>query len=316
MKKISIRILQTAILAFVTITMAQSDSVSEDIILMNDSIQLPGTLRYNKTLKQQPLAIFIHGSGNVDRNGNQGQASQANYIKLLSDSLNKNGIAFYRYDKRTSNMANMKFLMLGISFDDFVKDAKIAIDNFKNDKRFSSISLIGHSQGSLVGMLASTAGVDSYISLAGPSDAIDKKMTEQIRKQNGDSIAGLVEAHFKELKATNKIEKVDPNLMALFNPQNQPFFTSWIKYNPIEEISKLTGIQILILNGTKDMQVFESDAEALHKANPEAQFKLIKNMNHVLKTITKEEDNLKSYTTADFPLSSELVTVISEFIKK
>ena len=39
-------------------------------------------------------------------------------------------------------------------------------------------------------------------------------------------------------------------------------------------------------------------------------------MNHVLKTITKEEDNLKSYTSPDFPLSEELITIIEAFIKQ
>ena len=68
---------------------------------MNDSIKLPGTLSYNKDLKSQPLVIFIHGSGNVDRNGNQsGVNVQANYIKQFRDSVNKYDIAFFSYDKR------------------------------------------------------------------------------------------------------------------------------------------------------------------------------------------------------------------------
>lgn len=295
---------------------SQSDITSEEFLLKNDSIQLPGTLSYNKTIKQQPLVIFIHGSGNVDRNGNQAGMANANYIKQLSEKLNTNGIAFYRYDKRTSNRANMKFLMKGISFNDFVEDAKIAILNFKEDNRFSSITLIGHSQGSLIAMLASTVGITNYISLAGPSKPIDVTMTEQIRKQNGDSIAQLVDTHFKELKTTGTIEKVDPNLMALFNKTNQPFFTSWIKYSPTEEVSKLSGLPILIINGTKDLQVFPSDAEALNKANTKSKIKLIENMNHVLKTIINDEDNLKSYYKAEYPLSEELVKTISEFIKK
>ena len=82
---------------------SQSDITSEEFLLKNDSIQLPGTLSYNKTIKQQPLVIFIHGSGNVDRNGNQAGMANANYIKQLSEKLNTNGIAFYRYYKRTSN---------------------------------------------------------------------------------------------------------------------------------------------------------------------------------------------------------------------
>lgn len=316
LKNIGAYITQILLLVLATTTMAQSEVVSEDIILTNDSIQLPGTLTYNKTLKQQPLVIFIHGSGNVDRNGNQGVLAKANYIKLLSEALNKNDIAFYRYDKRTSNMANMKLLMKGVSFTDFVEDAKLAIKKFKGDNRFSSITLIGHSQGSLIAMLASKAGISKYISLAGPAKTIDATMIEQVRKQNGDSIAQLVDNHFKELKNNGTIKNVDPNLLAIFNKPNQLFFKTWMAFSPTEELSKLKDLPILILNGTKDLQVFESDANALHNANSASKLYVIENMNHVLKTIIKDEDNLKSYYSADYPLSEELVNIITKFIKK
>ena len=316
MKKVRITLIQIVMLLSALTIGAQSNITTEELLLMNDSIRLPGTLSFNKTLEQQPLAIFVHGSGNVDRNGNQkGLNVNANYIKLLSEALNNNGIAFYRYDKRTSNMANMKFLVQGIIFDDFVEDTKIAINHFKDDARFSNITLIGHSQGSLVAMLAATVGTDKYISLAGPGIAIDRTMIAQIRKQNGDSLANIVASHFKELKSKGKIENVDPNLFAIFTPQNQLFFKSWILYNPSKEISKLQ-IPVLIINGTKDTQVKIEDAKMLHNANPNSELRIIDNMTHVLKTITKDEDNLKSYSDPEFPLSEDLVLAITEFIKK
>lgn len=299
----------------VSITFAQTEIAKEKLLLYNDSIQLPGTLTYDKALKKQPLAIFIHGSGNVDRNGNQAGLAGANYIKLLSEALNKNGIAFYRYDKRSSTRSNLKFMMKDMRFDAFVEDAKLVLEKFKNDKRFSSITIIGHSQGSLVGMLASKYGADKYISVAGPADAIDKTITTQIKTQNGDSLAAIVDTHFKELKSTGKIENVNPNLMAIFNTINQKFFKSWMVYNPKEEMSKV-NIPTLILNGTKDLQVLEADAKALRNSNPKAQLTLIENMNHVLKTIINDDDNLKSYTSSGFPLSVELVDIITVFIKK
>jgi pimeloyl-ACP methyl ester carboxylesterase len=294
---------------------AQVVITSEDVLIMNDSIKLPGTLTFDSALKKQPLVIFIHGSGNVDRNGNQGQLAKGNYIKQLSDSLTQKGIAFYRYDKRTSNPDNFKFIMSELVFDKFVEDAVLTIDKFKDDKRFSSITLIGHSQGSLIAMLASKENVTKYISLAGPGEAIDKTIIKQVRTQNGDSLANIVSNHFKELNETGTIVNVDPNLISLFNKPNQPFFASWMKYNPTDEIKKL-NIPILILNGNKDLQVKIEDANNLHKANPKSTLVIIENMNHVLKTITKDEDNLKSYSSPDFPLSKELIATIEAFIKK
>jgi pimeloyl-ACP methyl ester carboxylesterase len=293
---------------------AQTGIVSEQFLLLKDSIKLPGTLTYNKSSSKQPLVIYIHGSGNVDRNGNQAGAVNANYIKQLSVALNQNNIAFYRYDKRTSNTDNMKYLMAGVKLSDFVDDVKIAVSTFKYDSRFSSISLIGHSQGSLIGMLAINEDIDKYISLAGPALSIDKSITNQIRKRNGDSLAGIAASHFKELRNTGTIKNVNPILFQIFNPQNLPFFKSWMNYNPEEEIKNI-DIPVLIINGTKDLQVSIEDAKVLHQANPGSELVIIENMNHILKSIENDEDNFKTYTSSDFPVSEELIQVISDFVK-
>ncbi|MFK7832382.1 MAG: alpha/beta hydrolase [Winogradskyella sp.] len=316
MKTIKISLVYILSTLFFNSIQSQSQIIEEEILLKNDSVQLPGTLSYNKTLESQPLVIFIHGSGNVDRNGNQaGINAKANYIKQLSTLLNNENIAFYRYDKRTSTVSNMKFIMRELSFDKFVEDAKLTINNFKDDSRFSSITLIGHSQGSLVGMLSSVTGVDKYISLAGPSAAFDVIITKQIRLQNGDSIANIVESHFEELKTTGTIAKVDLNLMSMFNKPTQPFLVSWAAYNPSEEIKKVI-VPTLIINGTKDLQVSVEDAKQLKQSKDDAELVIIENMNHVLKTIINDEDNLKSYNSPNFPLSEKLVSTITAFIKK
>ncbi len=283
---------------------------SEEILIKNDTIQLPGTLTFTK--KHQPLVIWIHGSGNVDRNGNQGALIKANYIKQLRDSLNQKDIAFFSYDKRTANPKNSEFLK-GTLFLDFVKDAQKVIAHFKKDKRFCKITLIGHSQGSLVAMLASK-DVDKFVSIAGPSETIDKTMISQIKKQ-APMLDSVVKAHFKELHATGNIKVVHPLLLSLFNPINQPFIANWMRYNPSEEIKQLK-IPVLLLQGTKDLQVTQQDATILHKSNPKARLVFIENMNHVLKDIEKDDDNLKSYYSPDYPISSVLITTLATYIKE
>ena len=39
-------------------------------------------------------------------------------------------------------------------------------------------------------------------------------------------------------------------------------------------------------------------------------------MNHVLKDIQKEEDNLSSYYSSTFPVSEKLIETIVSFVKK
>ena len=294
----------------------QNTITTEDILLANDSIQLPGILTFDASLNTQPLIIFVHGSGNVDRNGNQaGLPANANYIKQLSDSLTRKKIAFYRYDKRTATPANLKHLMKEVDFNDFVEDLRLVIDHFKDDPRFSSITLLGHSQGSLIAMLASQSDIDKYISLAGPSLSIDTTILKQFQTMYPDLVEPATR-YFKELKETGTIKEIkEPILKQVFPKQNQVFFATWMQYDPVEELKKVT-IPILILNGAKDLQVEVEDAKNLHAAQPNSELVIISNMNHVLKDIEKDEDNLASYASPDFPLSKELINTIEAFIKK
>lgn len=293
----------------------QEQIISEELVLYNDSIQLPGTLTYSSEKNKQPLVIFIQGSGNPDRNGNQlGQGVKANYIKQLRDSLNIKQIAFYSYDKRNVTQSNIPLFVDDFKFEMLVDDALVAINNFKNDSRFNQIVLIGHSQGSLVGMLAYNNVIDKYVSLAGIGEPVDKTIVRQISNQN-QQFGLIAKSHFDELKKTGTIDQVNPMLASIFAPANFSFLKSYMAFDPSIEIQKVE-CPILILNGDKDIQVEISDAENIHHGNPQSQLIIIKNMNHVLKTIEKDSDNLNSYSQENFPLSSELVTSLVEFIDK
>jgi len=309
-QKIMTRFVTYIILYIAGVTVSYAQIVSTDILIKNGNIELPGTLTATKS--SEDLVIWIHGSGDVDRNGNQASANvKANYIKQLRDSLNKKNIAFFSYDKRTSNPKNRAYLQ-GIVFDDLVNDAKKVISYFKDKNQFKSITLIGHSQGSLVAMLASE-GVDKYISLAGPSDRIDVTIVRQVTAQNAE-LGKTTEAHFKELAETGDIKEVNPFLISIFAKPNFPFLRSWIKYDPVMEIKKM-NIPTVIINGTKDIQVKVEDAKALKKGNDATKLILIDKMNHVLKVIEKDEDNMASYFSPDYELSKELLKTIIEFIK-
>jgi len=302
-----IRILTYLSISIFSIAVSFAQVKSEEITINNIAIQLPGTLSY--TSEKSPLIIWVHGSGEVSRNGNAPQ-----YIKQFRNEINKNNVAFFSYDKRTANPQNAQFLQEdGVLIVDFVSDLKEVVNHFKNDKRFTKIILAGHSQGSLIAMMALN-NVDKYISIAGAGETIDKTLIRQITAQNAE-FGKLTATYLKELKETGEIKEVDPNLMSLFAPQNQPFLTSWVELNPLKEI-KNVKVPSLIINGDKDLQVQVLDAEALKNAKPDSELIIIKNMNHVLKNIEKDEDNLKSYMSADFPISNELIKTIVEFIHK
>ena len=306
-----IRVITYLIISIFGIAVSLAQVKSEEITIKNNEIELPGTLTYSQ--EKSPLIIWVHGSGNVDRNGNQEPIIKANYIKQFRDSITKNGVSFFSYDKRTANKKNMPSLLKGVHFSDYVSDVKKVINHFKDDKRFTKIVLLGHSQGSLVAMLASKKA-QKFISVAGPSLSADKAIIKQIHDK-APFLDSITKAHFKELSKTGKVETVNPMLLSVFAKPNQSFLKSWIQYNPTEEINKL-NTPVLIINGDKDLQVKTEEALALNSANSKSKLVIIENMNHVLKDIQKDENNMNSYYSAEFPLSKKLIKTIVSFVKK
>jgi len=198
---------------------------SEEVLLKNKNIELPGTLTYFQ--EKTPLIIWIHGSGGINRKGNT-----PNYIQQFREAVNKEQIAFFSFDKRTSNPKNIPFIKSEITFSHFIDDVQIVINHFKDDKRFSSIVLIGHSQGSLIGM-KTLENVDKYISLSGAGETIDKTLIRQLSTQN-PLIKKPLEDGFKELKETGTVKEVNPMLASLFSNPNKDFIYSWMVIDPTE----------------------------------------------------------------------------------
>jgi pimeloyl-ACP methyl ester carboxylesterase len=276
--------------------------------LLNGSLYTP-----SQQSKKLNLVILIAGSGPTDRNGNQmGLAN--NSLKLLAEALANNGIAVYSYDKRIfAQMASGKLDEASLSFDNFIDDAKAVIQYFKNQKKYHNITVAGHSEGALIGMVAANGNADAYISIAGAGRPIDEVLLEQIGKQ-APFLKEEVQKNLETLKSGSTFELKNQMLASLFRASVQPYMISWIKYNPQTEIKKLQ-IPTLLINGDKDIQVSVQDAQLLQQAKQNAQLKIIPNMNHVFKEIKGDDaENKAAYTNPDLPISMELSSIITTFI--
>ncbi len=199
-----------------------------------------------------------------------------------------------------------------MSFEDFIKDVKDVATYFRSQKKYSKIIIAGHSEGSLIGMVAALNNADGYISIAGAGRPIDEVLLEQLTKQS-PSIKEEAQKGLAALKQGKTFENKNPMLSSLFRESVQPYMISWIKYNPQVEIAKLS-IPILVINGTKDIQVPPSDAELLHAAYTKSELKIIENMNHIFKEIKVDSDNLKSYNNPNLPVMPELISSITQYI--
>ena len=277
--------------------------------LLNGTLYTP--LKQNNATK---LVILIAGSGPTNRDGNQIGLTN-NSLKLLAESLVNNGIAVYSYDKRIfARMASGKLDEASLTFDNFIDDAKAVILYFKNQKKYHSITVAGHSEGALIGMVAANGNADAYISIAGAGRPIDEVLLEQIEKQ-APFLKEEVEKNLATLKNGNTFELKNQMLASLFRASVQPYMISWIKYNPQNEIKKLQ-IPSLLINGDKDIQVSVQDAQLLQQAKPNAQLHIIPNMNHIFKVIKGDDmENKASYTNPELPICVELTSIITTFIR-
>src|SRR5690554_544218 len=276
---------------------------------------IDGTLLIPESTTEQPLAIIIAGSGPTDRNGNQ-QMMQNNSLRFLAEGIYEKGIASFRYDKRiVKQIKNRTVDEKNIHFGDFIKDAVAVLNHFKNDPRFSKIYIIGHSQGSLIGMVAAQQGADGFISIAGAGQEIDDVIVDQLSKQAPDLIDNARTA-FDDLRVHGVSHNYSPALASIFRKEVQPFIFSWMQYDPKQEIANLQ-IPVLIINGDKDIQVQISEAELLKEAKPDAEYIILANMNHIFKKVEGDDlENSKTYNQYDLPVMPELIDPIVGFIKK
>jgi len=306
--------LQAVTMTNTTLIEANASYVEMPMVLTTKSGQIFGTLTLPKAFKNGQVALIIAGSGPTDRNGNNPTMTNDAYKKLAHE-LAENNIASLRYDKRgIAQSAAAVERESDLVFDDYVRDAISWVDLLKKDSRFTHVTVIGHSEGSLIGMLAAVKA-DKYVSVAGPGRPASDLLKEQLSAQ-GAALQQLAFPIIDSLVQGKTVRVVDPTLASLFRPSVQPYLISWFKYDPRDELKKLK-VPVLLVQGTNDIQVTVEDAKQLSAAKPTAQLLLIDKMNHILRTSESDRDaNLTTYNRADLPLSSGLTKAIVAFILK
>lgn len=294
------------------------DFTEEEVTLETTEGTLYGTLLLPETDTPVPVLLFVAGSGPTDRDGNTALLpGKNNSLKMLADSLAQHGYASLRYDKRGvgASMATVQ-AEENLRFENFVQDAVGWIEQLQQDARFSQVMVLGHSEGSLIGMLAAReAQTDAYISIAGIAQSADSLLIEQLQTQP-DFIKTESHQILASLRQGQTVDSVSQPLYALFRPSVQPYLISWFQYQPADIIAKLTQ-PVLIIQGTTDLQVQVKEAQQLAQAQPRATLSIINEMNHVLKEApSNPQVNLSTYSNPDLPLADNLVSSIIAFLEE
>ena len=287
-------------------------AADSEITLMTATGSIYGTLTLPEKLPA-PVALIIAGSGPTDRNGNNGPV-HANTYALLAAALVVRGIATVRYDKRgIAGSAAAGPSEADLRFDTYADDAEAWLRMLAADKRFSKIVVAGHSEGSLLGMLAvQRAPASAYVSLEGAGRQIPSILREQLKPKLPPALYAQADAALTQLSQGHTVPNPPAELASLFRPSVQPYLISWFKYDPAVEMA---GIRIpaTIVQGTADVQVTLADANALQQADPSASLVVVQGMNHVLKyapDTSSQAAILEGYTYGSLRIEPHVVEAI------
>lgn len=294
------------------LTSGQNVKISEVAISVG-SDSLYGTIYAPLNVERPAMVLIIPGSGPTDRNGNSQMGLQPNYLKMLAQGLADHGIASLRYDKRgVGKSAKALKAESEIRFRHGIDDAETWLEFLLHTHKYSSVTVLGHSEGAAIGLFLCQKA-QKYISLAGIAYPADQILRKQLEPQP-QYIKALAFPILDSLTLGKTVKKIDPSLNVLFRPSLQPYLISWFAVDPSKEIAAVK-IPILVLQGTKDLQVGIDNAERLAKASGTVPV-LIENMNHILKLIPGDnQENIASYSNPNLNISTKLVTEIVQFIK-
>jgi fermentation-respiration switch protein FrsA (DUF1100 family) len=286
----------------------------EEVALDTGTGVLAGTLLVPAGNGPFPVALIIAGSGPTDRNGNSPMIpGHNNSLRQLARGLAAAGVASLRYDKRGVAFSMAAGLSeKDLRFDGAIDDARRWCRLLQADPRFSSLTVVGHSEGSQVGANAAwLAAADGFVSVAGPGRPILDVLREQLGRQLPVRSRVKAEEIMSSLEKGRLVEDPPPEMTILFRTSVQPYLISWQKYDPPVDVARFDG-PVTIIQGTTDIQVSVHDAELLAEARPSARLVLLEGINHVLKPVADMNPVVQqvSYSDSTLQVSPEAVAAV------
>ena len=265
--------------------------------------------------------LIVPGSGPTDRDGNGPLGLQTSTYRLLAEGLAARGIATVRIDKRGMfGSASALRDANDVTPRDYAHDVKQWIRSIRQPTKANCVWAMGHSEGGIVALMADpdTTEMCGLILVAVPGRPLGALLREQL--QANPANAPLLDQAFgaiTSLEAGQRVEMatLHPALRPLFRPAVQGFLIDSLAIDPARLITTARA-PILILQGSRDLQVGVADARRLHAAAARSKLVVLPDVNHVLKTVATEDRAtiLESYGHADLAIAPAVVGAIADFI--
>ena len=288
---------------------ANPSYIQEEISFRTEGVdyEFKGTLTYPKKEGKYPLMIMISGSGLQNRDE---EIMQHRPFAVIADYMANNGIAVFRYDDR--GFGSEDTALFNATTLDFANDVESALNALKNHPNIDAdkIGLVGHSEGGLIAPIVASRNseVDFLILLAGPGVNGMEVLVEQtkaILKVNGYSKKEIEE----QLKALKNGELAG---------HSHPWMKCFLDLEPAEYLKKVKQ-PILVLNGTKDLQVlYKQNLPAIEKAlkkggNKSYEIHKLKGLNHLFQECKTGSPN--EYYEIEQTISPKVLKLMKDFVK-
>jgi uncharacterized protein len=310
------------LLATCLLVAAKSSASEISVDVEGPSGTLRGTMSSPSAGPGAPVALIIPGSGPTDRDGNSPLGVQAASYRLLAEALAVNGVTTIRFDKRgLFGSATAARHADDVRMSDYAADVKAWILAAQKRTAAACIWVVGHSEGSLVALIAAQQpeGICGLILVASAGRKLGAILREQLQSNPANApILPQALSVVSELEAGRRVDVggLHPALKGLFRPTVQGFVIDQMTYDPVTLLAAYAG-PVLILQGATDLQVSMQDAENLRRARANVTLIVLESVNHVLKVAPAERSaNLATYADPKLPIAASVVSAITQFLDR
>ncbi|MCK0068818.1 alpha/beta hydrolase [Kordiimonas laminariae] len=306
---------------------------------VSPGVKLAATLLKPVNVTKPPLYVLVTGSGPQDRDE---QLLGKKPFKALAEYLGRRGIATLRYDDR--GVASSTGDFSAASTFDFSKDALGAVKYARTLNGFSSVGMIGHSEGGIVTSIVANECqcIDHAILLGSPAIRYGELVLDQITsimQAQGAAPAQIETAltiqkqlvakaveHDDPLVAQKEAAKILEGVgipasaaMAKAGELTSNWMHTFLRIDPAEYLKNI-NIPFLMLYGELDMQVSdELNFDVAQKVtdavnNDQVAVRVLPKMNHLFQTAVTGQ--ISEYATLPEDMSEDAMAVMAEWIIK
>lgn len=298
-------------------------AIEKQVVFGEPGWALNGLITVPSNQPVKATVILVHGSGPNDKDETLGPNKPFKDIAL---GLARNGIATFRYDKRTYTYASKLQRDTAITPDEETIDDVIYASQYlrlETGLDTEHLYVLGHSLGGyFIPKIDETImGIDGYIFMNANARPLQELVMEQYQylfnldgelsdteKETLDKIAAEVEKLHTEPLTSTDAEK--PILGAY-----RPYWQYLDEYKPLELVQNIK-VPMLFVQGSSDYQVTSTDFETWQNAvtdSQDATFISLKGLNHLMMPSLTEKSTPDDYYISG-NVSDDFIKSISEWI--